>query len=232
VDRIFGVALGPFSHALFDIDLYRLSTETRTELYEGGTVKTYLTLRIKSVAFAFALLLASPWPLQADDKAEVLATVDGKNITEADIANSIAGQMTQIHNQIYTAKKRAVDALIAEQLLDQEAKKRGISREQLLQQEVNAKVQPPTDAEIQQAYDSVKARLQNKTLDEVKPQIVQQLQAGKLQQRRQVFIQSLRKEASVKMVLKPPVVNIALDGAPVRGKPNAPVTLVEFSDFQ
>lgn len=195
-------------------------------------MKTYLTRRTNPAALAFALLFAAPWSLQADDKAAVLATVDGKNITEADIANAIAGQMTQINNQIYTAKKRALDALIAEQLLDQEAKKLGISREQLLQQEVNAKVQPPTDAEIQQAYDSVKARLQNKTLDEVKPQITQQLQAGKLQQRQQAYIQSLRKGASITMALKPPVVNIALDGAPVRGNPNAPVTVVEFSDFQ
>jgi len=36
----------------------------------------------------------------------------------------------------------------------------------------------------------------------------------------------------VKVLLKPPLVNIAIDGAPVRGKANAPVTLVEFSDFQ
>jgi protein-disulfide isomerase len=140
--------------------------------------------------------------------------------------------MTQINNQIYTAKKRAVDALIADQLLNQEAQKRGISREQLLQQEVEAKIEPPTDAEIEQLYNANKARVGNKTLEELKPAIAQQLKASKTQQRQQEFVRSLRKAAGVKVLLKPPVVNIALDGAPVRGNPNAPVTLVEFSDFQ
>lgn len=195
-------------------------------------MKYPMTTGTKVAVFSLALLLSSPWPLHADDKQAVLATVEGHNITEADIAGNIASQMAQINNQIYQAKKRAVDALIADQLLDQEAKKRSISREQLIQQEVNAKVAPVTDAEVQQVYDGVKARLGNKSLEEVKPQIVQQLQSNRIQQQQQEFIRGLRKAAAVKVLLKPPVVNIAIDGAPVRGKPDAPITLVEFSDFQ
>ena len=195
-------------------------------------MKYPMTTGTKVAVFSLALLLSSPWPLHADDKQAVLATVEGHNITEADIAGNIASQMAQINNQIYQAKKRAVDALIADQLLDQEAKKRSISREQLIQQEVNAKVAPVSDAEVQQVYDGVKARLGNKSLEEVKPQIVQQLQSNRIQQQQQEFIRGLRKAAAVKVLLKPPVVNIAIDGAPVRGKPDAPITLVEFSDFQ
>ena len=195
-------------------------------------MKYPMTTGTKVVVCSLALLLSSPWPLHADEKQAVLATVEGHNITEADIAGNIASQMAQINNQIYQAKKRAVDALIADQLLDQEAKKRSISREQLIQQEVNAKVAPVSDAEVQQVYDGVKARLGNKPLEEVKPQIVQQLQSNRIQQQQQEFIRGLRKAATVKVLLKPPVVNIAIDGAPVRGKPDAPITLVEFSDFQ
>lgn len=186
----------------------------------------------KSAVCCLALLLSSPWSLRADDKQSVLATVEGRNITEADIANSIAAQMAQINNQIYTTKKRAIDALIADQLLDQEAKKRGLSREQLLQQEVNAKVAPASDAEIEQFYNANKARLGGKSLEEMKAPIAQQLQNSKLQQQQQTFVRSLRKAAAVKVLLKPPLVTVALDGAPVRGNANAPVTVVEFSDFQ
>jgi protein-disulfide isomerase len=178
------------------------------------------------------MLLFSPWPLQGEETAGALATVEGRAITEADIGNTIAGQMVRINSQIYTLKKQAVDALIADHLLAQEAKKRGVSREQLLQQEVNAKVGAASDAEVEQVYNANKARLGNKTLEEMKPQLLQQLQSGKLQQQQQAFTQSLRKAAAVKMLLKPPLIEVALDGAPVRGPAAAPVTIVEFSDYQ
>ena len=93
-------------------------------------------------------------------------------------------------------------------------------------------IQELSDAEIEQVYNANKARLGDKPLAEFKPQIEQQLQGVKLQQQQQAFVQSLRKVAAVKVLLKPPVVNVALDGAPARGPANAPVTIVEFSDFQ
>ncbi len=179
-----------------------------------------------------ALLVVCPRPLHADDAPAVLATVDGRNITEADIAKNIAAQMTQINNQIYATKKRAVDALIADQLLDQEAKKRGVSREELLKQEVKDKVTPVTDAEVEKVYNDNKDKVGGRTLAELKAPITQQLQNSREQQRQQEFIRELRKTAAIKMELKPPMVDVATDGAPVRGNANAPVTIVEFSDFQ
>jgi protein-disulfide isomerase len=89
-----------------------------------------------------------------------------------------------------------------------------------------------TAEETKQVYESNKARLGGKKLEEVKPQIEQQLQANKQQQRQQAFIQELRKAASIKMFLKPPVLNVATDGSPTRGPATAPVTIVEFSDYQ
>jgi hypothetical protein len=183
-------------------------------------------------ALAFALLFSAPGFAVAEETKGALAKIGDHVITETDIADDIAGQMVRINNQLYTVKKQAVDSAIADYLIDQEAKKRGVTREQLLKQEVTDKTQAVTDAEIQQVYDANKARLGGKKLEEVKPQIVQQLAASKQQQQQQAFIQELRKAASVKMFLKPPVLEVAIDGAPVRGPANAPITIVEFSDFQ
>jgi protein-disulfide isomerase len=195
-------------------------------------VKHSLLTGIKFGLGFLALLVVCPRPLHADDAQNVLATVDGRNITEADIAKNIAAQMTQINNQIYATKKRAVDAVIADQLLDQEAKKRGVSREQLLKQEVKDKVTPVTDAEVEKVYNDNKDKVGGRTLAELKAPITQQLQNSREQQRQQEFIRELRKTAAIKMELKPPMVTVATDGAPVRGNANAPVTIVEFSDFQ
>jgi protein-disulfide isomerase len=183
-------------------------------------------------ATAFALFLSTTGLALAEESTTPVAKVGDHTITEADIANDIAGQMVRINNQVYSTKKQAIDSAIAEYLIDQEAKKRSVTKEQLLKQEVADKIPAVTDAEAQQVYDSNKARLGGKKLEEVKPQIVQQLQANKQQQQQQTFIQELRKAASIKMFLKPPMLNVETDGAPVRGSASAPVTIVEFSDFQ
>ena len=184
------------------------------------------------VLFACAFLLILPCFALAEDTKDALAKVGDRMITEADIADAIAGPMMQITQQIYAAKKQAVDTALAEYLVDQEAHKRGVTREQLLQQEVTDKLPAVTDAEVQQIYDANQAQLGNKPLAEIKPQIVQQLQGTQQQQRQQVFLRALRQAAAVKMYLKPPMLNVATEGAPVRGSATAPVTIVEFSDFQ
>src|SRR5262249_21163171 len=109
---------------------------------------------------------------------------------------------------------------------------RGVTPEQLLQQEVTDKLPAVTDAEVQQVYDANQAQLGNAPLAELKPQIVQQLQGTQQQQRQHAFLQTLRQAAAVKMYLKPAVLTVAVEGAPVRGAATAPVTIVEFSDFQ
>jgi protein-disulfide isomerase len=49
------------------------------------------------------------------------------------------------------------------------------------------------------------------------------------------YADKLRKGAVIQVYLKepdPPVVSITLDDQPMKGNPNAPVTIVEFTDFQ
>ena len=113
-----------------------------------------------------------------------------------------------------------------------EAKKRGITRQQLTQQEVTDKVAVVKDAEITAYYTKNKARLREKKLEEVQDQIKQTLQNQKRQQRQRAFTAELRKTATIAMQISPPVVDVPIGGAPTKGPENAPITLVEFSDFQ
>jgi len=189
------------------------------------------TVRILS-GLVFVPLLSLPGPLLATDSQTPLAVLNGKNITESDLATFDRGQITRMNNQIYLTRKQTLDAFLSEQLLTQEAQKRGVTREQLIQQEVVSKVQPPTDAEVEQWYNANKSRVGNKPLAELKEQIAAQLKSQKQQQQQQEFIRSLRKTADLKILLKPPVIPLTLDGAPSRGPANAPVTIVEFSDYQ
>jgi protein-disulfide isomerase len=96
-------------------------------------------------------------------------------------------------------------------------------------------VSDPPDAEIQKVYDNAKASgRQLPPIDQVKPDIVKYLKERGTGEARKAFVDKLKAEAKVEMMLPPlllPKVEVAADG-PSRGDAKAPITIVEFSDYQ
>ena len=71
-----------------------------------------------------------------------------------------------------------------------------------------------------------------KPLSEVRQQIVSALKSPKIAQAREAYLAKLRQQSSVKVLLEPPRLSVKIGDASQRGPSKAPVTLVEFSDFQ
>jgi protein-disulfide isomerase len=160
-----------------------------------------------------------------------LATVDGQPIYDSDLAPTSQGQILSLRNQEYEIKKKALDDAIGKKLVEAVAKKQGIASEKLLQEHVDAKIAEPTDAELQAYYLAIKNQV-NGPFDHVKEQIRSVLKQGKIQQARQDYMASLRKQVVVAVLMQPPRIQVGYDPVRVRGNPNAPVLIVEFSDYQ
>jgi protein-disulfide isomerase len=160
-----------------------------------------------------------------------LATVNGQAITEADLAPLIEGQLRSVRDQEYQIKKKALDTLIAEKVLEAEAKKRELTAEKLVEQEVDSKIPEPTDVEINAVYDVQREQLKQ-PLQEVKARVAQDLKRARIQQARLEYSTHLRDQAKVAVLLSPQRIQVAIDPARVRGNPKAKVMIVEFSDFQ
>ena len=159
-----------------------------------------------------------------------VATVNGQPVYEDDLTGA-QGQLQQLRTQEYDIKRKALDAAIEQKLLDDAAKKKGLTTEQLLAQEVNSKIAEPSDAEVEGYYFALKDRI-NRPLSEVKTQIRDGLKQAKMQDARQEYVKKLRAEANVVVLLSAPRVNVAYDPARLRGNAKAPVMIVEFSDYQ
>ena len=160
-----------------------------------------------------------------------VATVGGDPIYDEELTPTVQGQLLPLRTQEYEIKKRALDSLIEQKLLEKAAKKNGITTEKLLAQEVDAKAQDPSDAEVEAYYLAQKDRL-NRPLDEIKVQLRQSLKQAKLQQARQDYMKSLRMGSEVVVLLTPPKIQVGYDPKRLRGNPKAPVMIVEFSDYQ
>src|SRR5262245_30920145 len=128
--------------------------------------------------------------------------------------------------------KEGVDELVSTELLKQEAKAKNITPEQLEQQEIDGKVPPPSDDEVQKVYDANKAQLQGQTLEQIKPRIVEYVKQQRAEERRTAYIEELKSKYKTTISLKAPVVEVETAGRPEKGPKNAPVTMIAFSDYE
>jgi protein-disulfide isomerase len=186
-----------------------------------------------------AVLLGCPQPQgNAPDPegAKPAATIGTRTITLAEldqhIKDNLFEQATEGRDKgkLYEVRSEAIESVIDQDLLDAEAKLRGMTTEAMLAAE-EAKAKPVDDAEVQAFYDRVKSRLGETKLEAVADQIRQRLQAQRHGEARQAFVKGLRDKAKVAVLLEPPRIVVAAEGAS-RGPEGAPVTIVEFSDYQ
>lgn len=160
-----------------------------------------------------------------------VAIMDGQPLYEDDLAPFVAGQLMPLRQQEYDIKRKAVDDLVQQKLLENAAKKKGLTIDQFLTQEVDAKVGEPSEAQLDGYYMAVRDRTKS-SFAELKPQLKQAVKQAMVQQARQDYLKKLRENAAVVVQLDAPRVNVAFDPARVRGKADAPITIVEFSDYQ
>ncbi len=80
-------------------------------------------------------------------------------------------------------------------------------------------------------YEQQKSRIRA-PLENVRPQVAQLVRQIREQQAREAFVEKLRESHEVAVYLDPPRLPVDLSDAPILGPLDAPVTIVEFSDFQ
>jgi protein-disulfide isomerase len=182
------------------------------------------------LVFFLALLMADSATAQ---QAVPAATVDGRVIMLEEVDRTIGASLSALEEQIFQLRQQRLEALIAEQLLAQEADREGISVADLLDREVNPQFVSVTDAKIEQFYEANKARMP--AFDSgLRERIRSYLKDQELQNRRAALVARLRQQSRIALHLKAPAVfrvDLNVAGAPSRGPDNAPVTVVKFEDF-
>jgi len=142
---------------------------------------------------------------------------------------------SQFQEQLYQTKRQALDTIIMKRLVEAKAKAAGKSPEEFVQAEVMSRIPPTTDAEVQQVYDAAKAQGRDlPPIAQVKDTIVRYVQQQKAQAAAQAYYDKLKADAKVEILLPPyraPRQQVEAKG-PSRGPAAAPVTIVEFSDFE
>src|SRR5438270_6274684 len=155
-----------------------------------------------------------------------LATVNGQAITLADLDPQVRQVVEDFDKKMPELRKDALDARINTLLLENEAQKRKVTIEQLMDAEVNNKTKDPTDAEIQAVYDANRQKIGNVDLATVRPQIIGYLKNQQAQKLSDDLVQRLRQSHTITMGtvdvnapnLQPTAVLATVDGKPITAK--------------
>ncbi|HEU4769722.1 MAG TPA: hypothetical protein VFS77_20305 [Pyrinomonadaceae bacterium] len=131
---------------------------------------------------------------------DTLATVNGVNITRAEIAKTTGEPVSKLQRHVVEARKRELDLIINSKLLSDEAKKLGITTAKLLEQEVGSKVKRPTQAEAQAFFDQNKSRIKAEFKD-VAEDIITYLFEQRQRAEATKFADTLRAAAEVKVLV-------------------------------
>jgi protein-disulfide isomerase len=198
-----------------------------------------------AVLAALGALACTPTaPTQADAKAKPdadpnapVARIGGQVVTAKELDEFAKAQLQQLDQQYQEQRsqlrRQGLDSLIVKKLV--EAKAGGKPVEEFLQAELMDKVPEPTPAEVRKVYDDAKGQGRElPPFDQVKDSIVRYLKQQKAQGALAAYVEKLKADAKVEILLaayRPPKVTVEAKG-PSKGPPNAPITIVEFSDFQ
>ena len=105
---------------------------------------------------------------------EVVATVGSTSITLAQVDEKALQQSTgnfgsmKLAQALFEARRIAIEELIEDALLEQDAKARKLDPAKVIEQEITAKVAEPTDADAATWFSQNQSRLQGATLDQAR----------------------------------------------------------------
>jgi protein-disulfide isomerase len=162
---------------------------------------------------------------------QVLAVVNGKPITEADVRANAAAQFKALdrdfQQKTHELLENGLEQVVEDRLLEAEAAAGKTTKEALL---AGIKPAPVTDADVDAFYEQNKAQIQ-RPKEQIAPQIKAYLEQQGQQKARADYFNKLEDKYKVEKKLEPLRVEVATTG-PTKGPATAPVTIVEFSDFQ
>jgi protein-disulfide isomerase len=191
---------------------------------------------VSAIAPAAALCAAvASTPAWADDPNAVVATVGDHKIVAKDLDAKVKPQLDDMRaalekrvNQMiadksFELRRQTLQTMTDQYLIEQAAQREKLSVDDYLKKEYSGK-SSVTDADAHKFYDQNKMA-GTAPYDKMKPLLMAMLN-------RQALLERLRKQEPVKILLEPKRVAVNSVGHPELGGKDAPVTIVEFTDFQ
>lgn len=181
-------------------------------------------------------LHASHQPADQEDP-DVLARVGDEVITTENLGVAVASRVLELEKEIYRVKREQLDQMVAERMFKREAEQQGISLEDYVNRKLAEIQVQVTDQEIEAYHQENLARWRDwkGTMEDLRARIRTYLEQQKRYGELMKHANSLESKYGVTVYMREPTVRVSkvnIEGNHALGPPDAPVTVVEFSDYQ
>jgi protein-disulfide isomerase len=168
-------------------------------------------------------------PALSQDDSGVVAEIGGHKVTAEELEEKEAGKLLQARYKFYLAERDALEQFIDDQLLELQAKKEGVSVDELLKRHVSVNVQEPTEDQLRFYYEGVQT---DEPYETARPNIIDTVHQLRMKKARDTYITSLRGDYGVVVELSQPSAHVEVSGSERLGSENAPVQVIEFADYE
>lgn len=181
------------------------------------------------IAFVLALVMSLANRPIAAQESPVIAEIADHKVTAEELQKKEASKLLQADYKYYLAERDALDQLINDELLEMQAKREGVTVDELLKLHVVVQAQEPTEDQLRFYYEGLDT---DRPFEVVRDKILETVHQVRLKKAREAYLASLRSQFGVLIELPPPSAHVEIAGAPRLGPENAPVQLVEFADYE
>jgi protein-disulfide isomerase len=211
-------------------DFDPLKKTLRAAKIGGPKVKIGLWTTLGCVLLTAASLACAQEIENAEDPA--VARIGDEVITESQLEALVGTSLVSIRQQIYDTRVAKLEDEIYRRLLQKAAADEGLTEADYLRKHIDQKVGEPDEGEIVKLMSQFRARLAEDDV-QARAQVVQALKQRENQRLSEELRRVLFAEAEVKILLEPPRVEFTVaEGTPSRGAADAPVILIEYTDYQ
>jgi protein-disulfide isomerase len=167
----------------------------------------------------------------------VVAELAGRKITLGELDQRWQafdpGERARVTQMLYQNRRNVLEVMVGDLLIEEAAKAAGTAKDEYQKKEIAARLKPVTDADIKLFYEENKERAQGKPMEELAGVIRDYLTGQRQGQARAQLVDDLKKRTPARILLDPPRQQVAASpDDPSTGPANAPITLIEFSDYQ
>ena len=180
-------------------------------------------------------LITSPWAAKPENP-DILARIGDMEITRQEVEKPLTTQLYKARMNEYRMKENILESRIDEILLEKDAAKKGMTV-QALKDELGAEVPAPDERMVDSYFHTGRYKSWgqwNGTEKEIKEKIRQHLVMTEQSRLILDHCEKLRQQHPVTVFLEEPALpmtRVAVDDCPATGPSNAPVVVVELSDY-